>query len=104
MCRGCFFVQMDSDGVDIDGCWKADILEDIRCESGHKIKAIAILDEEEKKLQNEDSCFQGLSEKEMKVPLYCPQLQSQRTYMVARNLAIHKWENDLRQKIKKCDV
>jgi len=97
MCRGCFFVQMDSDGIDVDGCWKAEIIEELGCEYGENLKVRAILDEEEKKLETETACFEGL--KNSKLPEYCPLLTTERDFVIGRERAFRKWKSDLAKRI-----
>lgn len=100
MCRGCFFVQMDSDGVDVDGCYKADIIEELRCDYEDNKTVATLLDEEEKKLDKEEMCYQGQKD----APNYCPLLSQFKDWATARDNAITQWENDLRKKVSEQSV
>jgi hypothetical protein len=98
MCHGCLFVEMDSDSVDVDGCLKAEIIEELCSEFSGKQDALKVLDEEEKLLESEKECFQGLAEP--KHPEWCPLQYSDADYYKAREKAVKEYESRLRQKIR----
>jgi len=96
MCRGCLFVQVDEESGDIDGCWKADIFEDMLVEYPDNPK----LKELYEAFQNEsilEKCYEELVQPEPE-----DQAEFRRQWIEwfrARDRAVKRFEADLRNKV-----
>ncbi len=106
MCHTCLFVKLDSDGVDIDGCLKSEIIEELRAEgtftiqedkdttitSRFSIKGQYVLNYEENHL-DEKHCSEPFQFKS--TPDYCPVRQENEAFCKARERAYQSYKQFL---------
>jgi len=97
MCRGCVFVQVDEEsGGDIDGCFKADIIEDLENEFRLDQQAHAWLCKLQESI-NEESCFEELRQEYPTSPEEFKRIWKE--WCTTREKAIKHFEKTLRKRI-----
>lgn len=115
MCNNCLFVKLDSDGVDIDGCLKSEIIEELRSEgifetqidknttmkSRFSIKGQYVLNCEENRL-DEKHCSEPFNFGS--IPTYCPDRQQNEAFCKARERAYQSYKQYLWDRMRRAET
>jgi hypothetical protein len=97
MCRECLFVEMDSDGIDVDGCLKEEILDEIlglhpNSEELKHAYDTFLKDSENHDVENQEGCCEPTPPNPC---LIVPPRVNATNYWNARAEAIRRFTNDM---------